>query len=222
MPRILTRHALVPQEGSPSQLFVIFTTPDIEKPEINYLLQTLANQFHQAAIVLIGSEWDQWSTFNPQTTLSQDDVHRFIQAHLAPVSQYIKQLQTHFQIEDEATALVGTSLTGSLFLEIVHQEQCLAGRVICFGSMLAYYPKQLSPLSLLHLFYSPQDPTLPFDRVLADLEHFKFIEADFTCDCLDDHPQALNTVSSDTMLERLLNTIPLRYIKEAELSNSQA
>ncbi|AIL32800.1 alpha/beta hydrolase family protein [Basilea psittacipulmonis] len=216
MNRIFTQHILVPNHQSAQQLLVLFMDPNLPIESINLLLQKLTQHFPFAAIALIQARW----TDEEKQITQEKEMRSLISKYSESLVDYIKKLQEHFHIASDATALISSGLASSICLDLIAEKKLLPGRFIGLMPLLVNYPQHISAQTTLHLFYNQDNPFISLPRIHADTQHLKEIDTDFTYDIFE-HPYPFNDEILESMIKRILNTIPLRIIREVHKSQSK-
>ncbi|NEN75443.1 hypothetical protein F9B74_03760 [Pelistega sp. NLN82] len=210
--------ALQPQGGGIAQLFFIFTD-QVDTQEMDGFCQTIAKTFPSAGIVVAipSNALLHYTHIQQKINLSEEDLKAFVSTHQQDIQGFIKSFQSHFQIEPNATALIGIGQMGSLVLELSKLEEPLAGRILSFGARFAELPEEaLSLNQTIHFLHAKNDTLVDSQYAIDAHEKLAQLEGDATIDIANNVSNSFNDVLVKQMINRLLTCVPLRYWKEAQ------
>ncbi|SRR5690554_2203976 len=186
--------ALIPKEEKPNLLFVLLHGEAAGPEQLYPLVQALKHAFPRAMVILppLGDEHE-----------------------LDALAAFVRQVQQHYGISGEQTALAGFSQGARVALETSRQNGGLAGRVLAFSGLYSERPAALPETTMIHFFHGADDKLLPLGEVEEMLQHLSSIEADVTVDVASTVGHEMHPALIEQAIVRLQTCVPLRSWKEA-------
>jgi len=184
------------------------------------LAQVLHRQFPQAVVLapqgfesmdgaLAGRQW-----FSLAGVTEADRPAR-VAAVLPRLAGWLRAAQQASGVGPAATALVGFSQGAILSLELVQQNDGLAGRVLAFSGRYAALPDTAPQHSTLHFFHGADDPVIPAQHARAAMQRLSDIGGDATIDIANGVGHTIPPALMQSALQRLTSHIPHRTWKAA-------
>lgn len=194
-----------PEVPAPAQLFVLFHGESSDPRQLRGLASALRQAFPQAAIVLpygpvrAGDAVYSWVD-NP------DDSPDAVSA----LAGLVRQLQQHYGLTGEHTALAGFSQGASLVLEACAAWPDLAGRALFFSGFYARLPAVSPPKTTLHFLHGADDDIAPVARVGEVHTRLAALRGDATLDIASSVGHELHPALVAQAVLRLQTCVPLR------------
>lgn len=211
----------VPKQGSPSLLFVLLHGESANPKQLLPLAQAIRQAFPLALIVLPyafvnvsdasgdGQDSADYQWVDSAGLDEEAYADRVAQATPLLIKQ-IQQIQAHYGLSGEQTALAGFSQGACMALEASLAQPDLAGRVLAFSGLYASLPSKAPPATLLHFFHGAEDTQVSSDDVRSTLERLGELQADATLDEATGIGHELHSVLIHQAIVRLQTCVPLR------------
>jgi Predicted esterase len=181
--------AFIPKEAKPTLLFVLLHGEAAGPEQLFPLAEALRKAFPFAMLILPPS--------------CHED-------HLDELAGFIRQVQHHYGISGEHTALAGFSQGARMALETSRQNADLAGRVLAFSGLYSEPPASVPPTTMIHLFHGAADLLLPLEEVKVMMQHLGGIQADATVDVASSVGHEMHPALIEQAIVRLQTCVPLR------------
>lgn len=181
--------AFIPKEEKPCLLFVLLHGEAAGPEQLFPLAEALKQAFPLAMLILPPSEHDQ---------------------HLDELARFVKQVQAHYEISGEQTALAGFSQGARMALEMSRRHATLAGRVLAFSGLYPESPEAVPETTLIHFFHGADDQLLPVQDVETMMQHLSSIQTDATVDVASQVGHELHPALIEQAIVRLQTCVPLR------------
>jgi len=175
----------------------------------------LHRQFPQAVVLapqgfesmdgaLAGRQW-----FSLAAVTEADRPAR-VAAVLPRLADWLRAAQQATGVGAAGTALVGFSQGAIMALELVQQNDGIAGRVLSFSGRYASLPEAAPQHSTLHFFHGADDPVIAADHARAAIQRLADIGGDATIDIASGVGHTINSALMQSALLRLTSHIPKR------------
>jgi phospholipase/carboxylesterase len=212
----------LPAGGAPQQLFLLFHGVGAAPDDLVPLGQVLAKQFPRSAIVSVQAPHDcpyssgfQWFSVEGITEelrgpRTREAMPSFIEA--------VQHWQQAFQLEAEATALVGFSQGAIMALSSTQSEPPvhLATRIVALSGRFAELPTTAPELCTIHMIHGKTDTVIPYSHTVLAAERLVQLGADVTADVIPFVGHEISQNITDLVIERLTTHVPQRLWKEAQ------
>ncbi|HEU0231516.1 MAG TPA: esterase [Burkholderiaceae bacterium] len=209
---------VLPEAPAPAQLFVLFHGESSSPRQLSGLAAALRQAFPQAAIVLphgpirIGTDIYDWvGNTSPDT---RTEASRLADA-VSALAGLVQQLQQHYGLSGEHTALAGFSQGASLILEACTLWPDLAGRALFFSGRYDHLPLAAPPKTTLHFLHGTDDDMAPVARVGEVHARLAELRGDATLDVASSVGHELHTALIAQAVLRLQTCVPLRSWEKA-------
>ena len=196
-----------PEVPAPAQLFVLFHGESSDPRQLQGLASALRQAFPRAAIVLpygpvrTGPGIYSWVD-SPDGGPRADAV--------STLAGLVRQLQQHYGLTGEHTALAGFSQGASLVLEACAAWPDLAGRALFFSGAYARLPSVSPPKTTLHFLHGADDDVAPVARVGEVHARLAALRGDATFDVASSVGHELHPALVAQAVLRLQTCVPLR------------
>jgi len=181
--------AFIPKEEKPRLLFVLLHGEAAGPGQLFPLAEAIKQAFPLAMLILPPAEHDQ---------------------HLDELAAFVRQVQQHYGISGERTALAGFSQGARMALETSRRHADLAGRVLAFSGLYSEEPASVPEATMIHLFHGADDLLLPVQEVQAMMQHLGGIQADATVDVASRVGHEMHPALIEQAIVRLQTCVPLR------------
>lgn len=210
---------LLPDTGTPRQLFILLHGYGARPENLLPLAQVLREAYPQAAFLLpagftpvafgSGFEWFSLSGISEATRPAR------VAGVLPRLADYVRAQQQRFGVVNPDTAVVGFSQGAILALELASRYDGLVGRVLAFSGRYATLPTQAPELTSIHLFHGDADDVVPAAHARAAFERLADLHGDVTVDLASGVGHEIHPVLATRALARLQTCIPLRTWRRA-------
>jgi len=215
--------AHTPDSGPVELLYLLYHGVGGQAADMAPLVQRLAAEYPQAAVVCIdapdpfdgvpgGGAGFQWFSIQGITEANRPER---IAAAMPGFIAIVRQLQQHFDLPWERTALAGFSQGAIMALEAVQAEGRLAGRVLAFSGRHGTPPDHAPQDVCVHLFHGLADAVVPHGPALDSARRLVALDADVTADLLPGIGHELAPQLLDKAIVQLRSFIPKRLWREA-------
>ncbi|NYT23548.1 esterase [Alcaligenaceae bacterium] len=181
--------AFVPKETKPGLLFVLLHGEAAGPEQLFPLADALKKAFPHAMLILPPAADEQ---------------------RLDELVAFVRQVQRHYELSGEQTALAGFSQGARMALEASRRHAGLAGRVLAFSGLYAEAPDALPEATMIHLFHGAGDRLLPLHEMEAMMGHLGTIHADATIDVASQVGHEMHPALIEQAIVRLQTCVPLR------------
>lgn len=213
-----------PASGPVELLYLLFHGAGADARSMHPLVQRLAQAYPQAAVVSINapdpfdgtpSDGEAYQWFS-QREVSEALLGQRVDAVLPAFVATVRQMQQHFSVDWERTALVGFGQGALMALEAVQAEERLAGRVLSFSGRHASLPTHAPESTTVHLFHGMADTVVPPGPAVAAARQLVQLGGDVTADILPGVGHELSPALLDKAIHQLSHFIPARLWREAQ------
>ena len=181
--------AFIPKEEKPNLLFVLLHGEAAGPEQLFPLADAIKKAFPLAMLILPPADNEY---------------------HLDELAAFVRQVQRHYGISGEQTALAGFSQGARMALETSRRHTDLAGRVLAFSGLYSEEPASLPDTTMIHLFHGADDLLLPLREVEAMMRHLGVIQADATVDVASKVGHEMHPALIEQAIVRLQTCVPLR------------
>jgi|TARA_R100001143_G_scaffold63377_1_gene70008 phospholipase/carboxylesterase len=207
-----------PAHQAAQQLFVLLHDNAADPAQLELLKKNLMKAFPQAVLVLpygpLRSEEAVHHWFD-QTELSEYNYIGRVERALPDLIRYVQEVQAHFELTGEATALAGFGQGATIALEASLAQPDLAGRVLAFSGCYARMPTEAPPATTLHLLHGENDPIVPSSVMQSVHNQLAGLGGDSTLDIASSVGHELHEALLKQAVYRLQTCVPLRSWKDA-------
>ena len=211
----------LPALGRPEQLMLLLHGWGASAADMAPLAMTLRQAFPQAALLApqgfdaadgTGGPGRQWFSVAGVTEANRP---ARVAALLPRLAAWVRAAQSATGLGPAATALVGFSQGAISALELVQQEDGIAGRVLSFSGHYASLPETAPQHTTLHFFHGAADVVIPAEQARLAIARLSGLHGDATIDIAEGLGHALPPSLMSVAIERLRSHIPHRTWKAA-------
>lgn len=134
---------------------------------------------------------------------------------LPAFAQSIRELQAHFGLTPQNTALVGFSQGAMMSLTASQLGEPLAARIVAIAGRFADVSDLKTPNATLHLIHGKADTVVPYVHTMQAAEALALLDADFTADVIPFVEHTIDDEVVQTLMQRLTTHVPGRMWREA-------
>ena len=206
----------LPAQGLPEQLMLLLHGWGANAADMAPLAMSLRQAFPQAALLApqgfdaadeASATGRQWFSVAGVTEVNRQ---ARVAAVLPRLAAWVRAAQSATGLGPAATALAGFSQGAICALELVQQEDGIAGRVLSFSGRYARLPETAPQHTTLHFFHGGADGVIPAEQARLAIAHLSGLHGDATIDIAEGLGHALPPSLVSVAIERLRSHIPHR------------
>jgi len=204
---------VAPENKDPKQLFALFHGESAEPRQLLELAGALRQAFPAAAIVLpygsfrSGGQAYRWTERADPDPAARID--RVAQA-ASVLAGLVRQLQQHYGVTGQHTALAGFSEGAAVMLEACASQFDLAGRALLFSGRYARLPPAAPPATTLHFLHGADDDVAPVGQIGQVHARLAELHGDATFDIASSVGHEMHPALIAQAILRLQTCVPLR------------
>jgi phospholipase/carboxylesterase len=221
---------LLPREGAATPLYIYLHGRGSAALAMVQVADRFAQAYPQAAHLIpdgfepneTAPDGRQW--FSPRDVDDGNRLDRVTSAFPKLVA-LVREVQAHFCVTPNATALVGFSQGGTLALEAAQAHRGLVGRVVAIGARYARLP-DAPPDAVIHLVHGKEDAVVPARHSIEAANRLVAIGGDVTADIVPGIGHVADPALVERALGHLQTFLPRRIwaaaLAEAPLMSTRA
>jgi phospholipase/carboxylesterase len=214
----VTALAHLPASGPTELLFLLFHGVGSEASSMTPLVQRLAAEYPQAAVVCLNApdacdSGVGWQWFSPRGISDANRPERVAGA-LPRFIATVRAVQQQFGVSWERTALAGFSQGAVMSLEAVQAERHLVGRVLAFSGRHAVQPAHAPHDTTVHFFHGMTDAVIPPGPAIDSAERLVALGGDVTADVLPGIGHELHPRLMEKAIEQLRTFLPKKVWRD--------